>query len=46
MPARLDGEAPASVHRIDTDQIGPSQVATQLLFLTEWAEAMPLAKAQ
>lgn len=46
MASRLDEEAPASVHRIDTDQLDPSQVAAQLLSLTEWAEATPLAKAR
>jgi len=35
----LDEEAPASVHRIDTDQLQPSEVAAQLLALTGWAQA-------
>lgn len=34
----LDKEAPSSVHRIDTDQLHPSEVAAQLLSLTNWAE--------
>lgn len=46
MASRLDEEAPASVHRIDTDQLDPTQVATQLLSLTEWAEAAPLPEAR
>ncbi len=33
----LDEEAPASVHRIDTDQLQPLEVAAQLLSLTNWA---------
>ncbi|WP_104103843.1 adenylyl-sulfate kinase [Arthrobacter sp. 08Y14] len=33
----LDREAPASVHRIDTDQLQPSEVAAQVLALTNWA---------
>ena len=37
MATRLDEEAPASVHRIDTDQLTPSEVAAQLLSLTTWA---------
>lgn len=37
MADRLDEEAPASVHRIDTDQLQPSEVAAQLLSLTNWA---------
>ncbi len=37
MANRLNSEAPASVHRIDTDQLRPSEVAAQLLSLTDWA---------
>lgn len=39
MRSRLDEQAPASVHRIDTDELDPSGVATRLLSLTGWAEA-------
>lgn len=46
MASRLDEKAPASVHRINTDQLDPTQVATQLLLLTEWAEVTPVAEAQ
>ncbi|MBD7994636.1 adenylyl-sulfate kinase [Arthrobacter sp. Sa2CUA1] len=33
----LDEQVPASVHRIDTGQLQPSEVAAQLLSLTDWA---------
>jgi hypothetical protein len=36
MASRLDEEAPASVHRIDTDDLDPSNVADKLLALTAW----------
>lgn len=39
MATRLDTEARSSVHRIDTDQLRPSEVATRLLSLTQWADA-------
>lgn len=37
MASRLDEEAPASVHRIDTDDLDPLNVADNLLALTAWA---------
>lgn len=36
MARRLDQDAPPSVHRIDTDRLGPSEVAGQLVSLTKW----------
>ena len=33
---RLDEEAPASVHRIDTDELGPVEIAARMFALTEW----------
>lgn len=38
MSNRLDSQAPSSVHRIDTDELNPSEVASRLLLLTGWAE--------
>ena len=37
MATRLDEEAPDSVHRINTDHLQPSGVASELLSLTNWA---------
>ena len=36
MARRLDEEAPASVHRIDTDELGPVEIAARMFALTEW----------
>lgn len=36
MARRLDEEAPTFVHRIDTDELGPLEVAARLFSLTEW----------
>lgn len=44
MAGRLDEEAPSSVHRIDTDELGPSEVAAQLLALTQWGTQNPIAE--
>jgi gluconate kinase len=43
MANTLDEKAPPSVHRIDTDELNPSEVATQLLSLTGWAQVGQLA---
>lgn len=36
MASRLDEEALASVHQIETDELDPSAVTTKLLALTGW----------
>ncbi len=45
MGRRLDEEAPTFVHRIDTDELNPSEVAAQLFALAGWGTQSPVTEA-
>ncbi|AUZ88504.1 ATPase [Arthrobacter agilis] len=45
MGKRLDREAPTFVHRIDTDDLNPSEVAAHLLTLAGWDTQSPATEA-
>ena len=38
---RLDREAAADVHRIETDELTPQQIAERILTLIDWADGSP-----
>ncbi len=46
MAKRLDEEAPTFIHRINTDELNPSEVAAQLFAVAGWSAQSPVTEAQ